>query len=171
MWESPVAKPAIRQVGGFAQTHPFTPHDISLCPPVPSPPSLVTLQQDLHLCLRRWGRMGEPIRGVGADFVWESPVAKPAIRQVGGLGRLETRSGCSLSHRSKTVWNFAWEPPPRFPRGESGLGAPRLYIACAPRRITRENVESCAKSVQLSTSTETGSYFRLIDSCITQRKA
>ena len=32
-------------------------------------------------------------------------------------------------------------------------------------------VESCAKSVQLSTSTETGSYFRLIDSCITQFKA
>jgi len=35
----------------------------------------------------------------------------------------------------------------------------------------RKNVESCAKSVQLSTSTETGSHFRLIDSCITQLKA
>ena len=37
--------------------------------------------------------------------------------------------------------------------------------------LSISGIGSCSKSVQLSISTETGSYFRLIDSCITQHKA
>ena len=37
--------------------------------------------------------------------------------------------------------------------------------------ISWDLIENCTKSVQLSIFTETGSYFRLIDSCITQLKA
>ena len=38
-------------------------------------------------------------------------------------------------------------------------------------QLVQARLESCTKSVQLSISTETGSYFRLIDSCITQLRA
>ena len=50
-------------------------------------------------------------------------------------------------------------------------------LLCISRTLRYETprdlagIESCTKSVQLSFFTETGSYFRLIDSCITRLKA
>ena len=62
-------------------------------------------------------------------------------------------------------------------------GAPRLYMACAPRRTTRRILELRAvlnwyssrfknnHFTEMCCGTEAGSYLRLIDSCITQIKA
>ena len=71
--------------------------------------------------------------------------------------------------------------PASPPRGSGG--APRLYIACASRRTTRRLLELRAVPnryssqvednffTEMCSSSEVGSYFRLIDSCITQLEA
>ena len=77
------------------------------------------------------------------------------------------RQGTRVERRAKwKVVSLKYEPGP--------ANVPQDLRDSRAWALVREHpsgIESCTDLVQFSISTETGSYFRLIDSCITQLKA